>query len=100
MNGYLWKQEEINYGAPQGFCLGPLIFLIYINDLPLALDSSKVNMYADYTSISYSSKSISLTNNAVNKDLHSLKTWLGENKLSLNVAKTQSILIGSRYKRT
>ena len=73
-------------------------FLIYINDLPLALDYSHVDMYADDTSIYYSSKSISSINNAVNKDLQSLKSWLDENKLSLNVAKTQSILIGSRYK--
>ena len=98
VNGHVSKLDNINFGVPQGSCLGPLLFLIYINDLPLALDSSNVNMYADDTSIYYSSKSISSINNAVNKDLQSLKSWLDENKLSLNVAKTQSILIGSRYK--
>ena len=98
VNGHMSKLENINFGAPQGSCLGPLLFLIYINDLPLALDSSNVNMYADDTRIYYSSKSISSINNAVNKDLQSLKSWLDENKLSLNVAKTQSILLGSRYK--
>ena len=98
VNGHLSKLEKINFGVPQGSYLGPLLPLIYINDLPLALDSSRVNMYADDTSISYSSKSISLINSAVNKDLHSLKIWLDENKLSLNVAKAQSILIGSRYR--
>ena len=98
VNGHMSKQENIHFGVPQGSCLGPLLFLIYINDLPLALDSSNVNMYADDTSIYYSSKSISSINNAVNNDLQPLKSWLEENKLSLNVAKTQSILIGSRYK--
>ena len=98
VNGHMSKLKNINFGVPQGSCLGPLLFLIYINDLPLALDSSNVNMYADDTSIYYSSKSISSINNAVNKDLQSLKSWLDENKLSLNVAKTQSILIGSRYR--
>ena len=98
VNGHMSKLDNINFGVPQGSCLGPLLFLIYINDLPLALDSSNVNMYADDTSIYYSSKSISSINNAVSKDLQSLKSWLDENKLSLNVAKTQSILIGSRYK--
>ena len=98
VNGHVSKLDNINFGVPQGSCIGPLLLLIYINDLPLALDSSNVNMYADDTSIYYSSKSISSINNAVNKDLQSLKSWLDENKLSLNVAKTQSILIGSRYK--
>ena len=97
MNGHLSNLEKFNYSAPQGSCLGPLRFLIYITDLPFALDSSKVSMCTDDSSISYPSKSISLINNAVNKDLHSLKTWLGENKLSLNVTETQSTLIGSRY---
>ena len=98
MNGHLSNLEKFNYSAPQGSCLGPLRFLIYITDLPFALDSSKVSMCADDSSISYPSKSISLINNAASKDLHSLKTWLDENKLSLDVAKTQSILIGSRYR--
>ena len=55
-------------------------------------------MYADDTIISFSSNSIYTINNAVNEDLMLLKTWLDENKLSLNVTKTQSLLIGSRYK--
>ena len=98
VNGHMLKLDNINFGIPQGSCLGPLLFLIYINDLPLALHSSNVNMYADDTSIYFSSKSISSINNAVNKDLQSLKSWLDEKKLSLNLAKTHSILIGSRFK--
>ena len=58
-------------------------------------------MFADKTSIPYSSSAISTINNAANEDLESLKTWLvgswlEENYLSLNVAKTHCILIGSR----
>ena len=57
-----------------------------------------VSIYADDTSISFSSNSTSTINNVVNKDLESLKTWLEEDKLSLNVAKTHFILIGSKNK--
>ena len=52
-------------------------------------------MYADETSISFSSKSITEINEAVNSDMKRLQTWLVGNKLSLNVAKTQSMILGS-----
>ena len=56
MNGVASNMGETNCGVPQGSCLGPLLFFIYINDLPFSLKNSEVTMYADDTSISYSSK--------------------------------------------
>ena len=55
-------------------------------------------MYADDTSIYYASESVSEINQAVNADLEALKGWLEENKLSLNVAKTNAMIIGSNGK--
>ena len=53
-------------------------------------------MYADDTSLTYASEYIEVINDSVNEDLYNLKSWLQANKLSLNVAKTQCLAIGSR----
>ena len=76
--------------------LAPLLFLICINDLPSSLKNSEVTMYADDTSISYSSKDIDELNETLNSDLDSFKQWFEGNKLSLDVIKTQAMVIGSR----
>ena len=96
VNGARSNLQDIDCGVPQGSCLGPLLFLIYINDLPLALHKCNVTMYADDTSISYASKNIEELNTTLSKDLDSLNKWLQGNKLSLNVVKTQAMVIGSQ----
>ena len=92
------KAEDITIGVPQGSCLGPLLFLIYINDLPLAITNSNTSMYADDTSICYHSHDITQLNEAINRDLYSLEKWLEGNKLSLNVVKTRAMLISTKQK--
>ena len=64
--------------------------------MPCALKSSKITMYADDTSLAYSAKSVSDISNVMSYELESLRKWLSGNKLSLNVAKTTSMLIGTR----
>ena len=77
--------------------LGPLLFLIYINDLPRSFEYSSPRMFADDTTLTVSGKSIQEVEGAINHDLASIKCWLFSNKLSLNLVKTEYLLIGSRY---
>ena len=96
VNGVSSRIEEIHCGVPQGSCLGPLLFIVYINDLLFCLESCQVTMYADDTSISFTAKSANDLNMTLNKELDSLRKWLQGNKLPLNVLKTQAMVIGSR----
>ena len=91
VNGRISATDSITCGVPQGPCLGPLLFLVYINDLPSCLKNSLVSIY-------YTSESVSEIDQAVNADLEALKGWLGGNKLSLNLAKTDAMIIGSNGK--
>ena len=90
INGVESKLMDINIGVPQGSCLGPLLFIFYINDLPQAVKNSTVAMYADDTSLSYRSGDIRQLSEVMNKDLTTIVEWLKGNKLSLNVSKTKT----------
>ena len=83
---------------PQGSCLGPLLFLIYINDLPQAVRDSTVSMFADDTSVCHQSNDLTQLTEGINNDLWQLDTWLQGNKLSLNVEKTHAMLVCTKQK--
>ena len=85
-------------GVPQGTILGPLLFLIYINDLPNCLTSCQPRMYADDTHITYADVDVNSIQLNLNHDLGNLNKWLISNKLALNTAKTEFMLIASRRK--
>ena len=84
--------QNVTCGVPQGSILGPLLFLIYINDMRNAVKFSIVHHFADDTNLLYSNKNQKLLRNNVNIDLELLFQWLCANRLSLNVKKTEFIV--------
>ena len=78
--------------------LGPLLFLIYINDLPNSLRGAVPRMFADDTNLTLSAKTLTELKLALTPELNNLSCWLKANKLSLNVAKTELMIIGSRQR--
>ena len=91
-------RKEITCGVPQGSILGPLLFILYINDLEKYLNDCKINLYADDTALYSSSTSyIELMLN-LRLELSIVSEWLKANKLTLNVKKTKFVIFGSRHK--
>ena len=88
----------IKHGVPQGSVLGPLLFLLYINDLHTAINSSETFHFADDTHLLNFSKKIEALCSKVSADLRSLICWLNANKISLNVQKTEFIIFHSKSK--
>jgi len=88
----------IEYGVPQGSILGPILFVLCINDLPECLLTSSVSMYADYTVIYFSGPSSNEIAQTLQDDLNRIANWLADNKLVLNQSKTKWLLIGTRQK--
>ena len=98
VNGNLSTASTITYGVPQGSILGPLRFLMYINDLPSCLQNFSSRMFAYDTNISLTSKTLTELKLEINPKLSNLNRWPKANKLSLNVAKTELMIIGSRQR--
>lgn len=91
------KVSQVDCGVPQESCLGPLLFSIFLNDLPLVLDKSQIAMYVDYATIYAAGSTTEIVNEVLERELKSVVGWVTCNNLVLNVGKTKSILIGSRY---
>ena len=95
-SGSVTKSEvkDIEYGTPQGSCLGPLIFLIFCNDMRLNLDFLDCVQFADDTSLIFGHRDRKFLNFAIEHDLRIIQDWFNANKLTLNVTKSVYVIFG------
>ena len=99
-NSSISNIEPISSSVPQGLILGPLFFIMYINDFSKCLNYSNNLSFDDDTTISLSAKNNSLLYQKGNKELENIDNWLIANKLSLNIKKTKYILFSSSTTKT
>ena len=94
----LSKEYDVTYGAPEGSCLGSLIFLVFCNDLHLHLMYLEVLQFADDTTLYLSHKHIGYLRFCFETDLANIQDWFNANKLTLNI--TKSVLMHFNAKGT
>ena len=90
---------KIEYGVSQGSSLGPLLFLLYVNDLPLASQFDTI-LFADDTFLAMSGNNLSKLQQIVNTELRKIDLWMKKNKLQLNYSKTHYLLLDKQLNRS
>ena len=95
-NGYKSEERVITCGVPQGSILGPLLFLIYINDLSKICQHTMPFLFADDTNLNHHHKDPITLQDEINADLKKISEWLKVNRLSLNIKKTHFMIFTNR----
>ena len=90
------KPLDVTAGAPQGSVIGPILFLIYINDLPLTLSNSIADKFADDTTLSVRSKYLDEVVTTLSYDLSQIDTWCEQNRMCITQQKSKDLFIISK----
>ncbi len=97
-NGTISEEMTIMCSVPQGSILGPLLFLLYINDLALTCDKRMAVLFADDTNLFITGKNLYQITEIMNTELIKVSLWLQVNSLSLNVEKTNYIIFSGKHR--
>ena len=99
MSGQTSDNALIEFEVPQGSVLGPLLFLMYTNDLNQAIKFSRVHHFADDTNLLLVDNFLKKISKHINQNLKLLTTWFRANRISLNISKTEILLFRPKSKR-
>ena len=92
----LSSPQSITAGVSQGSILGPLLFIRFVNYLPLEVSKSTIEIYADDTTQVACGSNVEEVETILNHELRLLSRWADENKMVLNHSKTKSIIVCSK----
>ena len=96
---HISNKASISFGVPQGSVLGPLLFLLYVNDIHLCSTKLKFYLFADDTNILFAGKNLKVIETVVNIELCKLYNWLTFNKLTLNISKSNFVIFHPKQKK-
>lgn len=99
INNHFSTKRQINIGVPQGSVIGPLLFILYLNDINCSVNCEFINLYADDTLLAVSGDCVETSVQKMNDELINLEKYLRRNKLKINVQKTKAMII-SNHSRT
>ncbi len=90
------KLAPVTYGVPQGSILGPLLFTLYVNDLPKVVNDGFISLYADDTAICIADNNAESMQRRLDRTLETVVKWFNQNKLSANLKETKLMFFGTR----
>ena len=99
MGNTVSSRQAVTCGIPHGSLLGPVLFLIYINDLPNCSSLLTFRIFADDTNVFASARDLKSLEQLINSELKKVKLWCDANKLSINFSKTNFMIVKSPRKK-
>ena len=91
-------RSKITTGVPQGSILGPLLFMVHMNDLHLQLNETQIDLYADDATHYVCGEVVAIIERKLNEELQPVARWTADNKMALNATKTKVMVTGTSRK--